>query len=95
MSEKRSKSRLTYRQARKLFPDEWVVFTDTKIDLKAGAFVDGTVYWHGQDPRESFAKASELPGPSARFFTGTLPYRRVTLQQDNALRRSKSIHLAW
>ena len=78
----KQKDRITLEQARKLYPDEWVLFSDASIDPANTAFTDGLVYFHDRDPQKVHEKARELKTGGAIFFTGTHRYRRVTLKVD-------------
>jgi hypothetical protein len=80
---KGKKKRITLEEAEKLYPNEWVVFCDVKIDETVTAFIDGVVYWHGTDQQEAYRKSAEIKGPAADFFMGSIPYKRVTLMVDN------------
>jgi hypothetical protein len=84
---RKNAQRITFEEAKKLFPNEWVVFSDARIDLKAGAFIDGLVYWHGLDQQEAYRKAGEVKGDTANFYTGSIPYKRVTLTEDHENRK--------
>lgn len=79
--------RITFEQAKRLYKDEWVVFSDANIDLKKGQFVDGVVYWHGPDQQECYRKAAEVKGPGGSFYTGRIPYRQVVLTEENEHRK--------
>jgi len=74
--------RMTLEQARKSYPDEWVVFSDPKIDPTNTAFIDGVVYFHHREPEKAYEKAKELKTGGGIFFTGTHRYRKVTLRVD-------------
>jgi hypothetical protein len=82
---KGKKKRITFEQAKKLYPDEWVVFSDAKIDMNVAQFIDGVVYWHGKDQQEAYQKSAEIKGPRANFYTGIIPYRKMTLSEDHAI----------
>jgi len=82
------KKRITFEQARTLYPDEWVVFCDARIDVEEAQFIDGVVYHHGADRSVAFQKISEVKGPGAIDFTGSLRYRKVTLRVDDEIRKA-------
>jgi hypothetical protein len=79
---KGKKKRITLKEAEKLYPDEWVVFCDAKIDEKVTTFIDGVVYWHGPDQKEAYTKSAEIQGDTAVFYMGSIPCRKVTLMVD-------------
>lgn len=76
------KKRITFEQAKALYPDEWVVFIDPQIDMTNTTFIDGVVYHHGKDRDLAIDKCGEVDGETALEFTGNPRYRRVTLSTD-------------
>lgn len=76
------KKRLTFEEAKTLYPDEWVVFIEPQIDMANTTFIDGVVYFHGKDRDLALDKCGEVDGLTAVEFTGTPRYRRVTLSTD-------------
>lgn len=75
-------TRITLEEARRLYPDEWIVFVEPRIDPAVTEFIDGVVYFHGKDADEAFEKCSQVNGETALEFTGELNYRKVTLSTD-------------
>jgi hypothetical protein len=64
------------------------VFSNANIDREAAQFIDGVVYWHGSDRKIALQKISEVKGPGAIDFMGSLHYRRVTLRVDNEIHKA-------
>ena len=76
------KKRITFEEAKALYPDEWVVFIEPRIDMTNTSFVDGVVFHHGRDRDVALDKCGEVDGDTALEFTGAPRYRRVTLSTD-------------
>jgi hypothetical protein len=76
--------RITLDDAVRLYPDEWIVFVEPRIDAATTEFIDGVVYFHSNDPDLAFEKCGEVAGLTAIEFTGELKYRKVTLSTDAA-----------
>jgi hypothetical protein len=79
------RKRLTLQDARRLYPNEWVVFVDPKIDEETTSFVDGVVLFHCKDQEEAYRRSASLKGARAKFFTGSIPYRGVVLQTSDEI----------
>lgn len=78
------KKRITFEEAKMLYPDEWVVFTEPRIDMENTTFIDGVVYFHGRGRDEALDRSSEVEGDAAIQFTGSPKYRTVTVTTDAA-----------
>jgi len=74
--------RITFEEAAALYPDEWIVFTDPRIDAENTEFVDGVVFFHGRDRDEALDRCAEVEGDTALEFTGKPRYRKVSLSTD-------------
>jgi hypothetical protein len=79
-----TKPRMTLEDAGRLYPDEWIVFVDPRIDPATTEFMDGVIHFHSKDPDLAFKKCGEVAGDTAIEFTGELKYRKVTLSTDAA-----------
>src|SRR5688572_13172795 len=77
-------SRTTFEQAVELYPDEWVIFAEPRLDEASGRFIDGLVFFHDPDEAKALSKARKLraSGGGAIFFTGDPHYRKLTLRAD-------------
>lgn len=75
--------RITFEEAKKLYPDEWVVFTEQRIDMTNTTYIDGVVYFHGKDHEEALEKMAEIEGDAGIDFTGERSYEK-TLQREDA-----------
>lgn len=80
--------RITLEEASRLYPDEWIIFAEPKIDSSTTEFVDGVVFFHGKDQDEAFEKAEEISGSMAIRFTGEPRYRNVTFESLDAVHKS-------
>ena len=76
------KKRITFEEAKVLFPDEWVVFSDPRIDLETTSFVDGIVFFHGKSRDQALDRSVDVEGDASVVFTGSPRYRTVTLSLD-------------
>lgn len=76
------KKRVTIDEATKLYPDEWVVFIEPRIDTSNTEFIDGVVYHHCKDRDAALDVSGEIDGDAAVYFTGKPRYRTVTLSTD-------------
>jgi hypothetical protein len=78
-----SQARITRKEAESLYPDEWVVFSDAR-DKKDGTFKDGVVVFHGKDQAEAYKKSALVEGYRAVYYTGNIPYRKVTFKLNES-----------
>lgn len=83
----RAKKRITYAAAEKLYPNEWVVFCEPRIDQQTDKLIDGVVYFHGADQREAFRRSGGIEGRASIYYMGSIPYRAVRLSDDHASRK--------
>ena len=73
-SKKQSGDKLiTLKEAEKLFPNEWVVFSDI-TENEDGTFKDGLVFFHGKNQAEAYKKSSKVKGNLATYYAGIIPY---------------------
>jgi hypothetical protein len=70
------KKRITFEDATKLYPDEWVLFIEPRIDQTTTTFIDGVAHFHSKDQEQTFLKAKEASGPIAIRFTAEVRYRK-------------------
>ncbi len=77
--------RMSLKAASALEPNEWVVFVEPRLDDKTSAFVDGRVAFPFRDQKDAYRRSARLAGGRAKFFTGTIPYRRVSLNHKDAV----------
>ncbi|MBI4863711.1 MAG: hypothetical protein HY815_26140 [Candidatus Riflebacteria bacterium] len=77
-----TKRRITFEEAKLLYPDEWVVFSEPRMNLEITTFIDGVVYFHGKDHDEALEKSAEIDGDAAVDFTGTRHYERIIRHED-------------
>ena len=76
------KKRFTFEEAKAIYPDEWVVFTEQRIDMSNTTFIDGVVYFHGQDHEEALEKMAEIKGDAGIDFTGERSYEKTLRRKD-------------
>lgn len=81
----KTKSRLTLKEAEELYPNEWVIFVEPRLDKSTSTFKDGILHWHGTSQAEAYRRSASLKGDRAKFFTGSIPYRAVTLEETDAV----------
>ena len=81
----RAKRRNTLKDAEQLYPNEWVIFVDPRFDKKTSTFIDGVIHWHGKNQAEGYRQSAAIEGDRAKFFTGSIPYRTVTLEDQDAV----------
>ena len=69
-----------------LYPDEWVVFIEPRIDASNTSFVGGVVDVHSRDQDVAFQRVEEVAGAGgiATFHTGEPKYRSVTFEPLDA-----------
>ena len=81
--------RMTFEEAVTLYPDQWVVFAEPRLDAATGRFLDGIVFGHHHDEEKAFRTAKKLrtAGGGGIFYTGDPNYRKVTIKLDE---RSKA-----
>lgn len=79
-----STERTTLEEARKLYPDEWVVFSHARANAENTDFQDGLIYFHCKEQEEAYRRSAEIEGDVACFYTGRIPYRGITLRQDES-----------
>jgi hypothetical protein len=70
------KKRVTFDEAKALYPDEWVVFIEPRIDENQD-LIDGVVYFHGKDHDEALDRSAEIEGDASIDFTGTRHYEKI------------------
>ena len=76
------KKRITFEEAKELYPNEWIVFSEPRINMENTTFIDGVVYFHGKDHDEALERSAEIEGDAAVDFTGTRHYERIIRRQD-------------
>lgn len=81
--------RITFDEAVRLYPDQWVVFAEPRLDMTTGRFIDGVVFSHNKDEERALRTAKKLrtAGGGGIFYTGDPHYRKVTIRLDE---RSKA-----
>lgn len=77
------RKRITFEEAKALYPEEWVVFTEQRMEMTNTTFIDGVVYFHGKDHEEALEKMAEIEGDAGIDFTGQRSYEK-TPQWDDA-----------
>lgn len=82
-----STKRITFEAAQILYPDEWIVFSEPRIDMENTTFIDGAVYFHGKDHDEALDRSAEIEGDASIDFTGTRHYERI-IRHENAKNKS-------
>jgi hypothetical protein len=73
------KQRLTRSEAEKLYPDEWVIFTEPS-ENDDGTFKDGVVFYHGKDQAKAYRVSGKVKGDRATYYTGIIPYDKYNLK---------------
>lgn len=81
------KKRMTFEEARAHYPDEWIVFSESREQVEDTSFIDGIVYFHSRDQELAFQKAEELGGAIAILYTGEPKYRNVTFAPLHAVNK--------
>lgn len=82
MRDKSKGKRISFEEAKRLYPDEWIVFSDIRINEARTDFIDGVVYFHGKDHDEALDKSAEIDGDAVVDFTGTRHYERIIRHED-------------
>ena len=82
MPDDTKRNRITFEEAKRLYPDEWIVFSDIRINEARTDFIDGVAYFHGKDHDEALDKSAEIDGDAAVDFTGTRRYERIIRHED-------------
>ena len=77
-----AKKRITFEEAKALYPDEWVVFTEQRLDMTNTTFIDGVVYFHGKDHEEALEKMAQIEGDAGIDFTGERSYEKTLRRED-------------
>lgn len=65
--------RITRAEPDKLFPNEWVVFSDPSDNADV-TFKDGVVFFHGTDQAKAYRMSGKVEGNVATDFAGEIPY---------------------
>lgn len=73
--------RITFEEAQALHPDEWVVFSETRVD-EHQELIDGVLYFHSKDHDQALEKMAEIDGDATIDFTGTRHYERIIKSPD-------------
>lgn len=81
------KKRITIEEATKLYPDEWVVFSEPRENQEDTTFIDGVVFFHDRDLDLVLSKAEEITGPVELVYTGEPKYRNVTFGPLDAIHK--------
>lgn len=58
--------RITFEEAKQLYPDQWVVLSDAKIAAESTSFIEGVVVWHGADQQEAYQQSASINGTGVR-----------------------------
>lgn len=86
MADDAKSNRLTLDEAKRLYPDEWVVLGDPRID-ENDDIIDGILVFHSPDGDLASQKSGAYDGDSALWYTGTPRYRHVTLHGKHAVNK--------
>lgn len=81
------KKRVTFQEAKALYPDEWIVFSEPRERVEDTSFIDGVVHFHSRDQELVFQKAEEVVGAVEILYTGEPKYRNVTFGPLDAVNK--------
>lgn len=78
------KNRITLAEAKRLYPDEWLVFGDPRIDENDDV-IDGILVCHTPDGDLAVKELGAYDGNAALQYFGPVRYKGVTLHGKNAV----------